>query len=273
MRMPTQAPKPLFAYAHRGARAHAPENTLLAFALAFDLGADAIECDVQLTADGGLVIIHDDTLQRTTNGRGPVATRTLAELRALDAGLGQRLPTLDETLALCAARDRGVNLEVKAENAAAALATVAALEPALVGLDAARRARTLVSSFDLPALAELKRRLPWLRVATLHGGRAWRRRDLLALALEMGAEAVHPGANLVSAALVERAHQHGLRVNVWTANRWATLRQLLAWGVDGVFSDYPERAVITRALGGATFAEDARHHSPPPTSAAPDVVH
>lgn len=251
---PPADPAPWTIYAHRGARAYAPENTLLAFALAFDLGADAIECDVQRTADGALVIFHDDTLNRTTNGRGPLAARTLAELRALDAGLGQRIPTLDEVLALCAARGRAVNLEVKAATPEAALATAAALEPALAALDSARRDATLVSSFAHAAVGDLKRRLPWLRVATLHGGREWRQRDLLAPARALGAAAVHPGADLVTPALVERAHQQGVRVNVWTANRWSTLRRLLPWGVDGVFSDYPERAVIVRALGGAAFA-------------------
>ena len=253
--------RPYFIYAHRGARAHAPENTLLAFDLAFDLGADAIECDVQRTADGQLAIIHDDTLQRTTTGRGPVAARTLAELRALDAGLGQRIPSLDEVLALCAARGRGVNLEIKAATPAAADATAAALAPVLVALADGARSRVVISSFELGAVAEIKRRLPWLRVATLHRGRAWRRRDLLAPALEMGAEAVHPGVNLVTPALVAQAHKRGLRVGVWTANGWAALRQLLAWGVDGVFSDFPERAVITRALRGATQAEEAMQGS------------
>ncbi|HEV7126511.1 MAG TPA: glycerophosphodiester phosphodiesterase family protein [Ktedonobacterales bacterium] len=235
-------------FAHRGARAYAPENTLLAFQLAFDLGADAIECDVRRTADGALVIIHDGTLNRTTNGRGVVASQTLADLRALNAGLGQSIPTLDETLALCAARGRQVNLEVKAETLRAALATAEALEPALSALDAGGRQRVLVSSFDLPAVAHLKQRLPWLRAATLHGAREWRQRDPLAPALAMGAQAVHPAMSLVTPSLVERAHDNGLRIHVWTANRLVPLRQLLSWGVDGVFSDYPERAVIARTL-------------------------
>jgi glycerophosphoryl diester phosphodiesterase len=242
----------LVVFAHRGARAHAPENTLLAFRLAFDLGADAIECDVQRTADGALVIIHDDKLNRTTTGRGPVAAKTLAELRRLDAGRGQRIPTLAEVLALCRARERQVNLEIKAETRDAALATAEALESALVALDEPMRQRVLVSSFELPAVAHLKGRLPWLRVATLYGGRRWRRRDMLTPALEIGAEAVHPGVSLVTPALVHNAHAAGLRVHVWTANRWSTLRELLAGGVDGVFSDYPERAIIARVTGGAS---------------------
>jgi glycerophosphoryl diester phosphodiesterase len=237
-------------FAHRGARAHAPENTLLAFRLGYALGADAFECDVQLTADGGLVVIHDPRLNRTTTGKGPVAARTLAELRELDAGRGERIPTLEETLALVRSYGRGVNLEIKAETAEEARATAAAMEPSLAALEPALRPLVLVSSFELGALPALKQRLPWLRVATLHGGRQWRRPDMLAPALEMGAEAIHPGTNLVSAELVRRAHEHGLKVHVWTANRWSTLRSLLALGVDGVFSDYPERAVISRMLNG-----------------------
>lgn len=242
----------LVVFAHRGARAHAPENTLLAFRLAYALGADAIECDVQLSADGQLVIIHDGRLNRTTNGRGPVALRTLAELRALDAGRGERIPTLAEVLALVRGAERQVNLEVKAETATAALATAEAMEPALAGLDDVARRLVLISSFELDAVALLKHRLPWLRVATLHSGRQWRRRDMLAPALRMGAEAIHPGVGLVSADLVRHAHQQGLGVHAWTVNRWSTLARMLHWGVDGVFSDYPERAIITRVMGGAT---------------------
>ncbi|HEX9412555.1 MAG TPA: glycerophosphodiester phosphodiesterase family protein [Ktedonobacterales bacterium] len=239
-------------FAHRGARAHAPENTLLALRLAFALGADAIECDVQLSADGALVIIHDDKVNRTTNGRGEVNLKTLAQLRALDAGQGQRIPTLEEVLDLCRSLERQINLEVKAETLEGALATAEALGAVLESLDAPMRSLVLVSSFELPAVAQLKQRLPWLRVATLHSGRHWRRQDMLAPALEMGAEALHPGVNLVSPELVRRVHQAGLHVHVWTANRWSTLRQLLAWGVDGVFTDYPERAIITRVMGGNT---------------------
>ncbi|HEY7984259.1 MAG TPA: glycerophosphodiester phosphodiesterase family protein, partial [Ktedonobacterales bacterium] len=154
-------------FGHRGARAHAPENTLLAFDLAFALGADGIECDVQLTADGVLVVIHDATLDRTTSGRGPVARATLAELRELDAGRGQRIPLLAETLDLCQRAGRQVNLEVKAETVAGALATAEALATQLEARGRAAGADVVVSSFALEAVAAIKRRLPWLRVATL----------------------------------------------------------------------------------------------------------
>jgi glycerophosphoryl diester phosphodiesterase len=247
-------------YAHRGARLHAPENTLLAFDLAFDLGAEAIECDVQLSRDGRLVIIHDGTVDRTTEGTGYVAEQRFEELRALNAGyrwgMEQRIPTIEETLALVRARDGALNLEIKGESVAESVATAEAVEPVLRGLDDGLRGRVLVSSFEHPAVLLLKERLPWLRVALLYGSE-WRRRDLLTPALAAGAEAIHPAVALVSRALVEQAHAAGLHVNVWTANRWSTIRKLILWGVDGLFSDAPERVIIARAQEQASRAGGA----------------
>lgn len=237
-------------FAHRGARGHAPENTLLAFNLAFDLGADAIECDVQRSRDGELVIIHDDTVSRTTDGVGAVAALTFEDLRALDAGafwrMPQRIPTLAETLDLVRNRDGALNLEIKGESLEDAMGTAEAVEPVLAALEEPLRSRLLVSSFELAAVARLKERLPWLRVAALYSGREWQKRDMLAPALAMGAEAIHPGVALTTAELIAKAHAANLRVNVWTANRRAIIRKLIAWGADGLFSDYPERVVITR---------------------------
>lgn len=241
----------LMIYAHRGARAHAPENTLLAFRLAMALGSDGIECDVQRSADGGLVVIHDATLDRTTTGKGRVSARPLSGLGVLDAGRGQRIPTLEEVLAFARESACWLNLELKAETPEEARATGEAMAPALAALAEAWRVRVLVSSFDLAALLMLKRAQPWLRVATLHGGREWRRRDILAPALEMGAEAIHPGVSLVTSGLVRRAHDHGLRVNVWTANRASTILGLMELGVDGLFTDNPERVVILRTLAAS----------------------
>ncbi len=249
-------------YAHRGARGHAPENTLLAFDLAFDLGADAIECDVQRSADGQLVIIHDGVLNRTTNGRGLVSAQSFAALRALDASRAYRpyrlsgarrivaqIPTLDETLALVRRRGGALNLEIKGESVEESVATAETVAPVLRALpdDDPLRERLLVSSFEHPAVRLLKERLPWLRVAALFSGREWRPETMLATARELGAEAIHPGVNLTSAALIRQAHEQGLRVNIWTANSPSTIRQLLLWGANGLFSDYPERVIIERA--------------------------
>lgn len=241
---------PPICYGHRGARGHAPENTLLSFELAFDLGAEGIECDAQLSSDGRLVIIHDGTVNRTTNGRGAVRDLSFAALRQLDAGRGQRIPTLDETLALVRARGGLLNLELKAESDAEALDVadeVAALLAALPDGDPLRQ-RIIASSFSLPAVERIKRALPWLRVGALFGGRAWTRQMMLERALALGAEAMHPHPRIVTQETVRAAHEAGLRVNVWTANRWATIRQLIAWEVDALFSDFPERVVIARRV-------------------------
>jgi glycerophosphoryl diester phosphodiesterase len=238
-------------FAHRGARGHAPENTLLAFSLAFDLGADAIEFDVQRSSDSQLVVIHDDTLDRTTNGRGYVRETPFEKLREVDAGVRwntpQRIPTLTETLALVESYGGAMNLELKADSREDALATAAIIEGALTDLTEATRTRILLSSFELDSVGWLKSRLPSLRVGALFTGAQWRKEDMVSRALDLDAEAVHPNVRLVQPDLVERAHAVGLRVNVWTANRRPTIRRLLALGVDGIFSDAPERVVIERA--------------------------
>lgn len=241
-------------YAHRGARGHAPENTLLAFDLAFDLGAEGIECDAQLSADGQVVIIHDSTVNRTTNGRGLVSGMSFEALRALDAGrlmqLPQRIPTLKETLALVWRRGGLLNLELKADSDAEAVAVADTVAPALNALppDDTLRSGVLLSSFNLPAVARIRELAPWALTAALYGGRAWTQATMIETAQRLGVDAIHPHPRILTEETVRAAHAAGLQVNVWTANRLATIRQLIAWSVDGVFTDYPERVVIARRL-------------------------
>jgi glycerophosphoryl diester phosphodiesterase len=238
------APRRARNFAHRGASGHAPENTLLAFHSAFELGADAIECDVQLSADGEPVILHDATLDRTTTGRGMVTALSLEALRRLDAGAGERIPTLQEVLELCRAEQKLVNLEVKAESLAEAFAIARVVGQAIE--QGGHHANTLVSSFWLPAVAALKKEHPTIRTATLHGGLRWRFFSMLRAAHESGANAIHPQSALVSRRLVEAAHAAGLEVNVWTVDQPDTMLRLLSWGVDGIMSNYPE--VLHRVL-------------------------
>jgi len=228
--------------AHRGAAGTRPELTAPAFERAIALGADMIELDVQLTRDGELVVLHDRELGRTTTGSGAVREHTLAELCALDAGLwfdaaytGARVLSLDEVLALTAGR-ADLNVEIKSpEPDWEATAT------ALVGLLERRGATagTLISSFDMGALAAVRRASAGARLAVLWHlpdfGAAWRH------AAELGAVALHPHTRLVRRALVERAHRLGFAVNVWTVNEPRQMRRLLDFGVDGLISDYPER--------------------------------
>jgi glycerophosphoryl diester phosphodiesterase len=207
------------------------------------------------------MVFHDDTLNRTTNGRGPLAGKTFAELRALDAGASrhfpQVIPTLEEVLELVWIRDGWINLEIKGHSIEESIATAVAVEPVLRSLPEDRRTRVLVSSFEHTAMVHLKDCLPWLRLGALFGSE-WKGQDLVAPALALGAEAIHLEVSLLTEERIIEAHLAGLLVNVWTANSWARIRRLLRWRVDGIFSDFPERVVILRRLMSGSIGDSSR---------------
>jgi glycerophosphoryl diester phosphodiesterase len=221
--------------AHRGASAYRPENTLPAYELAVEQAADMIEVDLHRTRDGAVVVAHDAELERI-GGRGEIGDATLAEVRALDAGGGERVPTLGELLDGFGARIE-LNLELKqgcrGPYAGLAAATVEAVRAR--GLAAG----TLYSSFYDPVLHELRRVDPEARIALLLSRRspaAWPER-----ARALGAEAVNPELPLVDRAFVERAHGEGLAVYVFTVDPLPEMERLLALGVDGLFTNVPDR--------------------------------
>jgi glycerophosphoryl diester phosphodiesterase len=224
-------------FGHRGARGHAPENTLMALNTGIRLGAHWLEFDVQLHAEsGGLLLFHDLTLDRTTNGRGPLAAQPFEALRALNAGQGQQIPTLEEALDLVE-QQVGVNVELKtAEGTAEAVAGV--LRQYLAA--GWPPEKMLVSSFHLPELWEFKQLAPEIPVAVLVAGVPL---DWAGCAVELGAAALNISSEFVDPRLLADAHAHGIRVNVYTVNDPDEMRALRALGVDGVFSDYPERAL------------------------------
>lgn len=228
-------PQP-FIWAHRGASACAPENTMAAFLAAEGAGADGIELDLHLSRDGVPVVIHDETLERTTNGTGAVGQRTLAELRGLDAGswfgpsfAGERLPTLAEVLDWADDRLR-LNLEIK---------TAAAGRKVLAVLRDFPRCRALISSFDHRLLAALRSLAPLLPLGFLGETRFWRRGVVRATAA--GGESYHPRQDLVSRQLVETCHRQGLAVFPWTVDAPGRARTLLRLGIDGMFTNEPAR--------------------------------
>lgn len=231
--------------AHRGASGSAPENTLAAFRRAIHLGARFIETDLRLTRDGRLVAIHDELLDRTTTGRGPVGACTLEEIRSLDAGswfgpefAGERVPTIEEILQLARDADVVFYLEMKAQAGwGGEHAVVAALRASQ------EAARTLVLSFDPGALETLRRLDPILMSGLLTDNVGVVAPDPVATALRVGARQVAPRADLVTPELIERAHGEGLQVVTWTANDPDHMRALIAAGVDGIMTDYPERLV------------------------------
>lgn len=225
----------LFCFGHRGAAGHEPENTLRSVRKALELGAHGIEVDVYFV-DDQLVVIHDHTLRRTTNGSGRVANKSFAQLRALDAGLGERIPTLSEVFDTVA--HRGViNVELKGPHTAA---PVAALIEDYVQRRGWRWEEFLVSSFDHEQIQEAKRLAPNLRTGALINRVP---RGLAAFAHKLGAYAVNPSQRCVTPALVADAHRRGLKVFVFTVNKPKDIARIAALGVDGVFSDFPERVV------------------------------
>ncbi len=233
--------------AHRGASRAAPENTLAAFRLAADLGADGVELDVRLSADGIPVVIHDADVRMTTAGTGLVRTMTLAQIKSLDAGVhfgpqfaGERIPTLEEVLA--ALDDRLlINIEIKYQPHILQLVTAVAA----VVQRAEHRKRIWFSSFRPYALHAIRRLLPQFPCGLLY------------CAADLGTplfapftphEAVHPHAPLVRPRSIARAHRQGRRVVTWTVDEPAQARQLAAWGVDVLITNEPAR--LLAALRG-----------------------
>ena len=225
--------------AHRGGSAAAPENTLTAFRTAIAHGATAAECDVHLSADGAVVVIHDPTLERTTNGVGAVAAKTLTELRALDAGAwmspafaGERIPELRELLALAAGR-LILLVELKAGDG---------LEERVTALLAAkRRADVIVTSFDPERLARASTLLPTIPTMLLGRRRGHGSLVLVETAVELEAAAIGVDQEGIDGPLVEAAHRAGLGVFAWTVNDPDTAHRRAALGVDGLITDEPAR--------------------------------
>jgi glycerophosphoryl diester phosphodiesterase len=227
-----------FIWAHRGASVEAPENTLAAFAAAEAAGADGIELDVHLSRDGVPVVIHDATVDRTTNGRGAVDRLRLDDLRRLDAGswfspqfAGEPVPTLEEVLNWAEGRLR-LNLEVKKYAAGRSILALLPRYP---------RVRVLISSFDHDLLAALRRLDPWLPLGFLVESVFWRRS--VRRAVSAGAECLNPRFELISRPLLTACRRHGLAVYPWTVDSPRQIAGLARLGVDGVFTNNPLQAV------------------------------
>jgi glycerophosphoryl diester phosphodiesterase len=224
-----------FVIGHRGACAHAPENTLASFAKAAELGCAMVEFDVRLSADGVPIVFHDDRLERCTDGSGAVAARTLAELRRLDAGGGEVIPTLAEVLALCQSKGLLVNMEIKPDPGRGEATARAALA---VAADAWRGAPPLVSSFDAAALAAAREVMPdWPRSLLLPRlPPDWRER-----VGRLGCVAVGVHHRALPASTVAIVRAAGLAVLAYTVNRPGRAKRLFARGINAVFCDAPDR--------------------------------
>ncbi|NNN29093.1 glycerophosphodiester phosphodiesterase [Streptomyces sp. S3(2020)] len=211
---------------HRGVMGLEPENTLRSFVAAQQAGLDVIELDLHLSKDGALVVMHDTDVDRTTDGTGPIAEKTLAELRALDAGGGERVPVFEEVLD---AVRSPLQAEIKDMQAARALAEVM-LRRDLV-------ARVEVSSFHDEAIAEISRLVPGVRTALIASRYGT---DVVDRAVEAGAATVCLNIRRITLEVVEAARKADLRIIGWVVNTQDHLRLVRALQLDGATTDYPE---------------------------------
>lgn len=222
--------------AHRGASAYEPENTLRAIRRALEVGADGIEIDVYCIEDE-LIVIHDETVDRTTNGHGLIRRHTVGELRALDAGRGELIPFLSEALDLIDRRTL-VNIELKGPNTAGPVHELLSRYISGCGWSAED---FLISSFDGGELC---------RFAGLGVGKSAIPVGLLltrapeigrALPAALAGCSLHVPLARVTESVVARAHANGQRLFVYTVNDQADMNRMARLGVDAIFTDYPDR--------------------------------
>ncbi|MFT3895036.1 MAG: glycerophosphodiester phosphodiesterase family protein [Anaerolineales bacterium] len=238
-----------FIFAHRGASAHAPENTLSAFQLALTQNADGIELDVKLSSDGHVVVIHDPTLDRTTGTKGRVKDTTLADLRSLDAGSffseafkGEKIPTLEEVFETMGKR---LFINVELTNYTTPRDQLVETVCMLVKKFNLQK-HVMFSSFFAANLSKAGSYLPEVPrgLLALNGiAGAWAR----SFGYYFGKyQALHPYLSDVTPEQVGRVHRLKGRIHVWTVNKADDMRQLFRWGVDAIFTDDPHLAVQVR---------------------------
>ena len=232
--MPGQFERNLLSIGHRGAMGHAPENTIASIRKALALGAHCIEIDVQ-SVDGRIIVFHHRRLEAATNGSGYTLDSNFDMLRVLDAGNGQQIPTLEEVLD-AVDRRAGVNIELKSSGLARQVAAVIA-GYRQKGWDGDH---FLVSSFIHPELVRFREIDRRTRIGALVVGQPL---DNAAFGVRLGAYSVHPDLAFVNREFVADAHSCGLRVFVFTVDHPEDIHKMRRMGVDGVFSNYPERVL------------------------------
>ena len=242
-------PRPIL-LAHRGDLAHAPENTLPSFSQAIQKGADGVELDAKLTVDGHVIVIHDETVGRTTNGKGKVASFTLEDIRRLDAGRwfdakfsGTQVPLLEEVFETVG-KNKLINIE---------LTNYFSPRDGLVKkvcelIKRHNNAGQIIFSSFLPSnLKVAAQTLPQIPrgLLAMPGVLGWWARSFGFMFGDY--QALHPHISSVSREQIQRAHRIKRRVHVWTANEPEDVKRLSDWGVDGLFTDDPTTAL--KALG------------------------
>lgn len=237
-------------FAHRGFSGVYPENTMLAFQKAAEVGCDGIELDVQLTKDDVIVIMHDETIDRTTNGKGNLRDYTYEELCRFDCcgqfpGMYefQKIPTLREYLEWVKPTGLLTNIELKNsvyyyEN----------LEEKVISMvrELGMEDRVIFSSFNLVSVVKCKKLIPEIPMGFLSETRI---DNMGTFAKENQVEFYHPDRSYLTESQVEECHQKGIGVNVWTVNKEKHMKLLADWKVDGIFTNYPDKAKKLKEMG------------------------
>ena len=223
---------------HRGAAGLEPENTLRSVRRAIELGVDRVEVDVRVSRDGRLVIMHDETVDRTTNGHGYVRELTLNELRSLDAGMGEKIPTLEEILEFTMGKAK-LEIEIKVPEAT---------EPTVQLLNELNAEKDVIVISFLHELLEKAYDLnPNIKTGALFFDVP---KDILQRALKVHANSIHVYYRNVNSELIKGAHRSGLEVAVWNPNRIEEMRKMIGLGVDAIGSDRPDVLIqLLRDMG------------------------
>ena len=236
---------------HRGASAYAPENTMPAFKLALEQGADGFELDTMLTADGIPIVIHDRSVDRTTNGTGNVEKITLAEIQALDAGgwfsrdfAGTNIPLLEEVLDTFKGQEM-INIELKNSHSPNNTLPdkVVELVEKVNGFD-----HILFSSFNYSGLQRIKKLHPEAKIGLLFPPGIFPKLLALNTARSIKPECIHPHFSSCSMNFIQRQHDQSREVNAWTVNNKKLIEDLWARGIDGIITNDPQIAVQVKTL-------------------------
>lgn len=233
-------------FAHRGASYHCPENTMASFVKAAQLGADGIEFDVQLSSDDIPVVIHDFTLHRTTTGYGNVDSKTVIELKMLDAGSwfsasfqNEKIPTLNEVLVWAKHTKLLLNIELKSRGPDSELEKKVCELITKHHLDQ----RVIISSFWKSSLQKIKQLNPRLQTALLIDKSI---ENSFSLAKSLHVEAIHPNYKLLTKQIVNEAHAQNFWLRPYTVNDKKNIAKLFHWQVDAIITDRPNRAIWLR---------------------------
>lgn len=232
-------------YGHRGFAGIAPENTMASFRKAIEAGVDGIECDVHLSKDGRVVVCHDPTLERTTSGTGLIKDLDWCELQRLDAGswysqeyTGERIPSFKQLLELLSDYNISLNVELKTDKV-----DYVGLEHLVLELLEQHDmvGRSIISSFNFESLVKVKSLLPGITTAALYKNMEdvddfWNTMG------SIGVSKLHPRFRELTSEFVAEARQRGYVVNVWVPNEPSEIEHVIALGVDGLITNYPDRA-------------------------------